>query len=253
MSAATALPTRRDEAWRYSDLDALAALWPVAAPREIVLGAGEENAIVLIARDGGVQDFRVTLGAGATQTVHLLMLGGPLSRITFDVATQEGAHFELKAVLLAGAGETVELVTRLNHALPDATSNQTVRAIAGSGGTTSYLGQVAVARGAQKTDASQSFKAMLLDRQSTANARPELEIFADDVKCAHGASVGELDKASLFYLASRGLPPAAAKALLRAPSSRACSRISTMRRSGSASKRSRPSGWRGWHEHHPRS
>ncbi len=209
-----ALPTRKDEAWRYSDLAALDKLWPSPAPDEITLGADERGALSLIARGERVQDYRVTLGAGATQTVHLLALGGPLTRVTFDVTLAQGAHFELKAVLLAGTGETVELVTRLGHDQPAATSNQSVRAIAGAGGTVNYLGQVAVARGAQKTDASQSFKAMLLDRTATANARPELEIFADDVKCAHGASVGELDKAALFYLASRGLPPISARALL---------------------------------------
>jgi len=76
------------------------------------------------------------------------------------------------------------------------------------------LRQIKVARGAQKTDAAQSFKAMLLDRTATANAKPELEIFADDVKCAHGASVGELDRTALFYMASRGLDPARARALM---------------------------------------
>ena len=80
--------------------------------------------------------------------------------------------------------------------------------------TGTYLGRIEVARGAQKTDAEQSVKAMLLDRGATANAKPELEIFADDVKCAHGATVGELDADQLFYLASRGLPPAEARALL---------------------------------------
>jgi Fe-S cluster assembly protein SufD len=89
-----------------------------------------------------------------------------------------------------------------------------VRTVVGGKATGSYLGKVAVARGAQKTDAAQSVKAMLLDRTATANAKPELEIFADDVKCAHGATVGELDQAALFYLASRGLPPAEAKQLL---------------------------------------
>ncbi len=78
----------------------------------------------------------------------------------------------------------------------------------------SYLGKVEVARGAQKTDAEQSVKAMLLDRGATANCKPELEIFADDVKCAHGASVGELDAMQLFYAESRGLDPASARALL---------------------------------------
>ena len=80
--------------------------------------------------------------------------------------------------------------------------------------TGSYLGKVEVARGAQKTDAEQSVKAMLLDRGATANCKPELEIFADDVKCAHGASVGELDAMQLFYAESRGLDPASARALL---------------------------------------
>ena len=78
----------------------------------------------------------------------------------------------------------------------------------------SYLGKVEVARGAQQTDAEQSVKAMLLDRGATANAKPELEIYADDVKCAHGATVGELDPMQLFYAESRGLDPASARALL---------------------------------------
>ena len=73
--------------------------------------------------------------------------------------------------------------------------------------TGSYLGKVEVARGAQQTDAEQSVKAMLLDRGATANCKPELEIFADDVKCAHGATVGELDAMQLFYAESRGLDP----------------------------------------------
>jgi Fe-S cluster assembly protein SufD len=71
-----------------------------------------------------------------------------------------------------------------------------------------------VAREGQQTDAEQSVKAMLLDRGATANAKPELEIFADDVKCAHGATVGELDKNQLYYAAARGLDPVSARALL---------------------------------------
>jgi Fe-S cluster assembly protein SufD len=71
-----------------------------------------------------------------------------------------------------------------------------------------------VARGAQKTDGEQSLKGLLLNRGATINAKPELEIFADDVKCAHGATVGELNRDALFYLASRGVPQVEAKALL---------------------------------------
>jgi Fe-S cluster assembly protein SufD len=72
----------------------------------------------------------------------------------------------------------------------------------------------AVARGAQLTDSEQSVKAMLLDRSATANAKPELEIYADDVKCAHGCAIGELDPMGLFYLQARGLAPADAKKLM---------------------------------------
>ena len=84
----------------------------------------------------------------------------------------------------------------------------------GGKATGSFLGKIEVAREGQQTDAEQSVKAMLLDRGATANAKPELEIFADDVKCAHGATVGELDKNQLFYAAARGLDPASARALL---------------------------------------
>jgi Fe-S cluster assembly protein SufD len=89
-----------------------------------------------------------------------------------------------------------------------------VRSVLGGKAVGSYLGKVAVSRGADGSDGEQSVKAMLLDRGATANAKPELEIYADDVKCAHGATVGELDAQQLFYAAARGLPPAVAKALL---------------------------------------
>jgi len=218
MSEALALPTRRDEAWRYSDLDAVAGVWPVDEPDRLIVPAGEARALTLLLDEGAdavsIHDHSVEIGAGGTLSVHLLTLGGALGRVTFDVTLARGAHFELKAALVGSAAQTIELVTTVTHAEPEATSRQTVRAIAADRATTSYLGQVRVARDAQKTDAAQSFKAMLLDRTATANAKPELEIFADDVKCAHGATVGELDKAALFYMASRGLDPAGAQALL---------------------------------------
>ncbi|MCY7279465.1 MAG: SufD family Fe-S cluster assembly protein, partial [Sphingomonas bacterium] len=95
-----------------------------------------------------------------------------------------------------------------------ATSRQVIRSVLGGKAVGSYLGKVAVARDAQHSDSVQSIKAMLLDRGASANAKPELEIYADDVKCAHGATVGELDRDQLFYAAARGLDPAGARALL---------------------------------------
>jgi Fe-S cluster assembly protein SufD len=93
-------------------------------------------------------------------------------------------------------------------------SRQTWRAVADDTAVASLAARVEVAREAQKTDAEQSLRGLLLKRAATVNLKPELEIFADDVKCAHGATVGELDAAALFYLASRGVPPAEARALL---------------------------------------
>lgn len=215
---ALSLPTRRAEEWRYSDIDAVATVWPVPAPERIVVGAGETASRALLqdaANDAViVRDHVVEIGAGGALSVHLLNIGGRLGRVTFDVTLREGASFDLRAAMIGGEDQTLEIVTRLTHAEPDAISRQTVRSILGARATGTYLGKVAVARGAQRTDAEQSVKAMLLDRTATANAKPELEIFADDVKCAHGATVGELDKAALFYCASRGIEPAAARRLL---------------------------------------
>jgi len=214
----SSLPTRHDEAWRYSDLEAVASVWPLPAPERVEVAAGAEIARVIVqdasADAVAVQDFVVMLGAGARATFHVLNTGGRLGRVTIDVTLAEGAHFELGAAMLGGGDQTLEIVTTTRHVAPNATSNQVVRSVLGARATGSYLGKVAVARHAQKTDASQSVKAMLLARTATANAKPELEIYADDVKCAHGATVGELDANALFYLMSRGIGPAAAKALL---------------------------------------
>lgn len=215
---ARALPTRRDEAWRYSDLDALAEVWPSGVVSEtIVVPAGESLARTIVAdaaQPVSVRDIAVTLADGARLDLHMLNLGGRYGRIALDVTLGDGAHFELGVAQVADGKTTLEIVTRVRHAAPNATSRQTVRTVLAKQATGTYLGQIVVDRGAQKTDAEQSVKAMLLDRTATANAKPELEIYADDVKCAHGATVGELDATQYFYLTSRGLPPSEAKRLL---------------------------------------
>ncbi|MDO6416672.1 SufD family Fe-S cluster assembly protein [Sphingomonas sp. BIUV-7] len=213
----TALPTKRDETWRYSDLEAVARVWPVATHAHVV-PAGETLAlpILLDAADDAVtiEDHEIEIGASAQAIVHVAITSGRLGRVFVKVRLAEGAHFELTGAIVGGGSDTHEIVTRVTHAEPNATSAQTVRIVLGGQATGSYLGKVAVARDAQKTDATQSAKAMLLARTATANLKPELEIYADDVKCAHGATVGELDAQALFYLAARGIPPAEAKALL---------------------------------------
>lgn len=212
------IPTAKQEAWRYSDLDAVASVWPTPPAEEIHVAAGE-RLVRVIAPEGGadavvIADYVVDVAAGGRCEFFILNTVGRLGRITIDVTLHDGAHFELGGTIIGGGTQTLEIVTIVRHVEPHATSNQVVRSVLAAQATGSYLGQIAVARDAQKTDAAQSVKAMLLDRTATANAKPELEIYADDVKCAHGATVGELDKQALFYLESRGLPPAEAKALL---------------------------------------
>ena len=209
------LPTRRDEDFRYTDLAALERVWPVA-PERIALRPGEQRgqAIVLDAPNDVARSLAIELAAGAKFDLRVLNAGEAYGRLALTVTLDEGADFAFGAAQLGGGAQTLEIVSTVTHAAPNATSRQVVRSVLAGHATGTYLGKVAVARGADGTDAAQSVRAMLLDRTATANAKPELEIFADDVKCAHGCAVGELDQAALFYMASRGLPPAEAKRLM---------------------------------------
>jgi Fe-S cluster assembly protein SufD len=209
-----ALPTRRDEAWRYSDIEALARVWPLPAAEHIIVPAGEDFARTIIQDSGAVHQIDIAIGKGASAAFHVLNIGGDYGRVELNVTLHEEADFKLGAVQIGGGSQTLEIITTVTHAQPGATSSQVVRSILAGQATGTYLGKVVVARDAQLTDSTQSVKAMLLDRTATANAKPELEIYADDVKCAHGCAIGELDKNAMFYLAARGLPPAEAKKLL---------------------------------------
>ena len=213
----TALPTRKLEAYRYADIDALASVWSdLASPQRVEIAAQQKLQQIWLPSGDEVDVRRVemVLEAGATARIFALNNASRYGRIELDVTLHEGADFSFNAANIGGDSATMEIVTTIRHVNPSATSRQTVRSVLGGKAVGSYLGKVAVARGADGTDSEQSVKAMLLDRGATANAKPELEIYADDVKCAHGATVGELDRNQLFYAAARGLDPASAKALL---------------------------------------
>jgi Fe-S cluster assembly protein SufD len=214
MNALT-FPTRKAEAYRYSDLDALAGVWPVAC-ETLSIAAGEtaSQAIVLTEATPTARHLVITLAAGATCDLRILNAGSAFGRIAVEARLGAGANFTFGAAQIGGGGQTLEIVTEVAHDAPDAISRQVIRSVLANHATGTYLGKVAVARGAHGSDAAQSVRAMLLDRTATANAKPELEIYADDVKCAHGCAVGELDAGALFYLASRGLPPATARKLM---------------------------------------
>ena len=208
------LPTRHDEAWRYSDIAAVEAAWPLPAPESIIVPAGGHFARTIVQDSGAIHQLEIAIGKGATAAVHILHIGGDYGRVELNVTLHEKADFKLGAVQIGGGEQTLEIVTTVTHAEPKATSSQIVRSVLAGTATGTYLGKVAVARDAQHTDSVQSVKAMLLDRSATANAKPELEIYADDVKCAHGCAIGELDPMGLFYLQARGIAPSEAKKLM---------------------------------------
>jgi Fe-S cluster assembly protein SufD len=213
----TAVPTRKLEAYRYADIDALASVWmSLAAPERIEIAAQQKLQQIWLpnGEDTHVRRAEIALAAGAEFALFALNTARDYGRIELDVTLREGARFTLNAANIGSDHSNLEIVTTVRHEEPAAVSRQVVRSVLGGKAVGSYLGKVAVARDAQQSDGEQSVKAMLLDRGATANCKPELEIYADDVKCAHGATVGELDADQLFYAMSRGLDPASAKALL---------------------------------------
>jgi Fe-S cluster assembly protein SufD len=210
-------PSHKQEEWRYADLDSLKPVWEqFAEPLTVTVGAGEELEEIWLPVAGEVQLRRVqlALGSGAKARIFALNNAPVYGRIELEVSLEEGAEFELFGANIGAGLSTNEIVATVKHLGAGGRSRQVIRSVLGGKGVGSYLGRIEVAHGAQKTDAEQSVKAMLLDRGATANCKPELEIFADDVKCAHGATVGELDPMQLFYAESRGMDPATARAVL---------------------------------------
>lgn len=220
MPEAGALPTRKDEAWRYAAVEALRGValddW-----RTIEVAAGESfrDCLVIADRADGregttLHRLRVRVGEGARCELFAVVAAELYARVEIEVTLGRAAHFEFGGVTVGGRDTVREFVTRVVHAEPDGTSNQVVRSVHWGQGTGNFLGNIEVARDAQKTDAAQSFKGLLLEKGASVNAVPQLEIFADDVKCAHGATVGQLDQQAAFYMAARGLSPDAARRLL---------------------------------------
>lgn len=219
MPEAGTLPTRREEAWRYSAVERLQGA-ALDAWRTIDVPPGESLRDTLVIADGEdtsqteLHRWRVTLGEGARCELYAVLAAAEYARLEIEVTLGKGAHFEFGGITVGGRDTVREFVTRTIHAEPEATSNQTVRAVHWGHGTGNFLGNIDVVRHAQKTDAAQDFKGLLLEKGASVNAVPQLEIFADDVKCAHGASVGQLDETARFYMAARGLSPDLARRLL---------------------------------------
>lgn len=157
---------------------------------------------VQVAKRGTYDSFVLNVGARMTRTeVHARLAGA-------------GAATHLNGAQLLSGTQHADFTTVVRHDAPRGTSRQTMRNVLAGRSRGVFQGRIEVARAAQKTDGYQMSRALLLSGDAEIDTKPELEIFADDVKCSHGATVGELDADQLFYLRSRGIPDAEARAML---------------------------------------
>jgi Fe-S cluster assembly protein SufD len=158
--------------------------------------------VARLERNARFRDFSVSLGAA-------------LSRHDLDVDfAGEGGEAALDGVLFADGERLSDTHTTIDHAQPHCTSRELYKGIVDGRGRGVFNGRIVVRKGAQKTDAAQTNKNLLLSKEALVHSIPQLEILADDVKCRHGATTGQIDEGALFYLRTRGLSEGAARGLL---------------------------------------
>ena len=148
-------------------------------------------------------------------SVHTFSFGGNLTRNNLNFYHQ-GEHIEstLKGITIIGNKQHVDHYTLVQHATPNCESHQNYKNILSDSAVGVFNGKIFVEKEAQKTNAFQQNNNILLSDKATINAKPQLEIFADDVKCSHGCTIGQLDENAMFYMQQRGIPKKEAKALL---------------------------------------
>jgi len=162
-----------------------------------------------------VGSLHVTLGRASNFSSHIITLGGAIVRNEARVVLAgEGGECALNGLYLANGRQLVDNQTTIDHAQPHCDSHELYKGILGGRSRAVFNGKIIVRLDAQKTNAKQSNKTLLLSEDAQITTKPQLEIFADDVKCTHGATVGQLDQDALFYLRSRGLARDQARQLL---------------------------------------
>jgi Fe-S cluster assembly protein SufD len=158
---------------------------------------------------------KAELARAANLTSTSIAVGGRLVRNETGVLLGgEGAECTLNGLYLARGRQHVDNHTRMDHAHAHCTSRQLYKGILDEAGSAVFNGRILVRPDAQKTDAIQSNRNLLLTETATVNTQPQLEIFADDVRCTHGATIGQLDAESIFYLRTRGIDRETARGLL---------------------------------------
>jgi len=161
-----------------------------------------------------VADCAVSLGRSSNYRSVSVALGARISRYNLNVLLAEDAECAIDGLALIADSQLADTHTSIDHSQPNGISRQLHKCIVGGSAHAVFNGKVMVRQGAQRTDSIQSSRNLLLTGKAHVDTKPQLEIFADDVKCAHGATIGQLDSDEVFYLKSRGLSDSVARNLL---------------------------------------
>lgn len=191
----------------------------ISSVSDLDLGEGAEVTWIIVQTQGladtHLAQIKVVLGTDAKLKLFVINAGGKLVRQEIHVRTAgEGSDFTLRAVNLLGGESHTDVTMTLGHDVPNTTSTEVIRNVVFDRARGVFQGQIRVAPDAQKTDARMACNTLLMSDDAEYSVKPELEIFADDVQCAHGATVADIDHNHLYYLMARGIPQKVARGLL---------------------------------------
>ncbi|MEM8798108.1 MAG: Fe-S cluster assembly protein SufD, partial [Pseudomonadota bacterium] len=202
---------------RYTGSDGTA--YHNTAVTNLSVGPGADAKYLIVFQNGDAAthlgQINVSIAADAKLTLFAVNAGGRFCRQDLNVKVAgEGSEFILRGVNLIGDDQHIDLTMDLNHAVPHTTSEEIIRNVVVGNGKGVFQGMIRVAQIAQKTDAQMACNTLLLSDDGDFSAKPELEIFADDVACGHGATFADIEPSYMFYLMSRGIPEREARAIL---------------------------------------
>jgi Fe-S cluster assembly protein SufD len=161
-----------------------------------------------------IATLEATIGRSATFASHSISLGGALVRNDVNATLSEGSDATLNGLYIVNGTQHVDNHTMIDHTMPHGTSHELYKGILDGKAHAVFNGKIIVRKDAQKTDSKQTNKNLVLSDDAVVDTKPELQIFADDVRCTHGATIGQLDGEALFYLQSRGIGKSQARSLL---------------------------------------
>ncbi|WP_026614030.1 Fe-S cluster assembly protein SufD [Ensifer aridi] len=191
----------------------------VSSVSDVTLAEGADVIWIIVQQQGPADthlgQIRFDLGKNAKLHLFVINAGGKLVRQELHGrASGEGADLTLRGINLLGGESHTDVTFTLTHAVPHTTSSEIIRNVIFDRARGVFQGKILVAKDAQKTDAKMACNTLLLSDEADMSAKPELEIFADDVQCGHGATVADIDHTQLFYMLARGIPEKKARAML---------------------------------------